>query len=452
MNKIFSISLFLGAALTLASCVNEEDNLFDQSAAERLNAASALYSSRLEAQPNGWAMQLYPTTKNQVPYGNGYLVLMDFDADHSVKVAMNNSLTSNQYSEDRSAWEITTDNGPVLTFNSYNKVMHIFSDPEDVPSTGTSDSPNDETGTGIGGDYEFVIVDAPEDASYMMLKGKKRGTYNLLTPIEKGVDYSEYLADVKAFQSKMFPTNSPTYDIVHYGDSLYKMEGANDGIPNIYPIDSDAVLHESFNPFLVTKRGTDYYLRFRDSKIAGDGSKVQEYKYIADKDFFQSTTNAAYYIDGNDPLKFFSSIIDATSVRRWQWNGVSSMSDSYASLYNNVTSAFKAIKYTVNSFQLRPLTDTTVQVRLSYRTSTGSNTQLNYIYNKTVDADGVTLQYSGPETSGGEKVLSVIPALKTMLDAMSTKYTISAGTTKFDLNTVKLTATDPNLWFVATLY
>ena len=161
--------------------------LFDQSAAERLNAASDLYSARLTAQPNGWAVQLYPTTKNESPFGNGYLVLMDFNADHSVKCSMNNILSGNVYKSDVSAWEVITDNGPVLTFNTFNDVLHTFTDPEDVGIT--SGFGNDETGTGIGGDYEFIIVDAPEDASYMMLKGKKRGTYNLLTPIEEGVDY-----------------------------------------------------------------------------------------------------------------------------------------------------------------------------------------------------------------------------------------------------------------------
>ena len=71
MNKILTASLLLGAALTFSACSNEEDDIFDQSAAERLNAAVDLYSSRREAQRNGWAMQLYPTLQNEAPYGNG---------------------------------------------------------------------------------------------------------------------------------------------------------------------------------------------------------------------------------------------------------------------------------------------------------------------------------------------------------------------------------------------
>ena len=79
MNKILSFATILGAALTFVACSpNEEDDIFDQSAAERLNAASELYSSRLTPQPNGWVMQLYPTLKGEYPYGNGYIVLMRF--------------------------------------------------------------------------------------------------------------------------------------------------------------------------------------------------------------------------------------------------------------------------------------------------------------------------------------------------------------------------------------
>ena len=50
MKKIFSISLLLAAAVAYTSCSpSEEDDIFDKSAAERLNEASDLYSSRLMA-------------------------------------------------------------------------------------------------------------------------------------------------------------------------------------------------------------------------------------------------------------------------------------------------------------------------------------------------------------------------------------------------------------------
>lgn len=449
MKKILSASLLLGAALALTGCAGEEENLFDQSAAERLNAASELYSSRLTAQPNGWAMQLYPTTENESPYGNGYLVLLRFNADHSVYAAMNNELSDNLFKEDTSAWDIVTDNGPVLTFNSWNDVIHTFSSPEDVPQTGTSDETNDETGTGIGGDYEFIVVDAPEDASYLMLKGKKRGTYNLLTPVEEGVEYESYLTDVKSFQSTMFPSGYPTYNLVHYGDSLYKMEGADDGLPNIYPFDQDAVINEAFNPFLITKRGEDYYLRFRDAKEY-NGQSVQEFKYLTDKDIFESTDNEAYYICGDDPLRFFNESIEEASCR-WTWDSSSKTSESFASLYSEINSSFGTINKNYSARSMRfAVSNGKLLLQINYTRSSGKEISADYVFSYTKTDDGVALSYVEPLDNRATNVLNRMPSIQTLLERLSGTYTVSAGTTQFNLTSIKLTsATNTDFWFVA---
>lgn len=455
MNKIVSFSFLLLTCVLFSACVGEEADKFDQSAAERLNAASSLYSQHLEVSPNGWAMQLYPTTEDEAPYGNGYLVLCDFNADGSVRVAMNNALTDNVYKEDTSAWEVITDDGPVLSFNSYNKVMHLFSDPNDVSSTS-----DDETGTGIGGDYEFIIVKAPDDGSYMMLKGKKRGTYNLLTPMESGVDWSSYLEDVRSFQSKMFPTDAPTFDIIHLGDSIYKMDGASDGIPNIYPYDADAVMSQSFNPFLITKRGDQYYLRFRDSIRVTTDSIVQDFHYNTDKDIFESVDNAAYYISGDSPLRFFNQELVEES-KRWQFSRSASMSSSMQTLCDDVYTAFSDLKaygksYTLQSMALM-MHSGQFTLRVSYKYPT-SKTQMStsnvyYIFDYTKSDGGITLQYQKPEATADATVLNALPALQTFLTALSKSFTVTAATTAFDLNQVKLTASDDTTTYLCvTLY
>lgn len=449
MKKIYFLSLMMGAALTLTGCAGEEADLFSQSAAERLNEARDLYSARLTAQPNGWAMQLYPTTENEAPYGNGYLVVMRFNTDHSVYAAMNNELSNNNFIEDTSAWDIVTDNGPVLTFNSWNDVIHTFSSPEDVPQTGTSDETNDETGTGIGGDYEFIVVDAPEDASYMMLKGKKRSTYNLLTPVEEGVEYSSYLIDVKSFQSTMFPSGYPTYNLVHYGDSLYKMEGADDGLPNIYPFGQDAIISEAFNPFLITKRGDDYYLRFRDAKEY-NGQSVQEFKYLTDKDIFESTDNEAYYICGDDPLRFFNECIEG-ALCRWTWDASSNSSESFKSLYSEINSSFKTINKNYSARSMRfAVSSGKLLLQLIYSRSSGKDISADFVFSYNKTDNGVALSYVEPLDTRAENVLSRMPGIQTLLDKLSGTYSVSAATTQFNLTSLKLTsAANTDFWFVA---
>lgn len=457
MKKIFSIFAVALAAFAFASCAGDEDDLFSQSAAERLNEASDLYSSRLTAQPNGWAMQLYPTTKDEAPYGNGYLVLMRFHKNHQVDVSMNNVLTNNVFLSDSSSWDVITDDGPVLSFDTHNEALHKFSDPDDVPQTGTSDNPNDETGTGIGGDFEFIIVDAPEDASYMMLKGKKRGTYNLLTPVEEGVDYESYLTDVKGFMSKMFPANYPTYNLLHAADSLYRFAGADDGLPSIYPDGADAVTTEKFNPFLITKRGSDYYLRFRDKRTY-NGISVQDFHYVTDSDRFVSVDNPAVYLSGNDPVEFFNSYL-STSSDRWSMTEAkgdkprSSMSDSFNTLFDQISTEFKKVNksYYIRSLAIRNVNGA-IEFSIDYTGRTPTR-YVDYDLTKTENPDGtVKFTYTGCGDAA-QKILNRVPSIQQMIDLLcSANYSIRGGETNFNLTDIRLTSTaDANNWLVVSM-
>lgn len=452
INKIFSLAILAAAVGFMSSCSpSEEDDIFDNSAAERLNAASALYSARLTAQPNGWAMQLYPTLQDETPYGRGYLLLLRFHKNHVVDAAMQNSFTGNAYASDSSNWDVITDDGPVLSFNTHNNIIHTFSDPEDIPSTGTSTAPNDETGTGIGGDYEFIIVDAPEDASYMMLKGKKRGTYNLLTPVEEGVDYHQYLTDINNFTSYIFPSNSPTFDVVHYGDSIYKMEDAQDGLPNIYPYDQDAVIAQSFNPFLITKRGNNYYLRFRDAKTYNDVT-VQDFRYDSIADRFISDVDTAYYISGDDPHRFFNQCLE--NGTQFQLSNSSDMSDSFKALYSALNDECRDRRETLNRINIVN-NDGVLRVTFAYRFRSGSmqrNASRNFDYTISSDESGITLTYTGPEDDNASKFLEQHSTAQALLNALVGKFTVSAATTAFNLRTMKLTSqSDASSWFTVRI-
>ena len=457
MKKIFSISLLLAAAVAYTSCSpSEEDDIFDKSAAERLNEASDLYSNRLMASPNGWAMQLYPTTENEYPYGNGYLLLCRFNKDHSVNVSMNNVFTDNKYMEDTSLWEVITDNGPVLSFNSHNACLHKFSDPYDILFTGDADIPNDESGEGVGGDYEFIIVDAPEDASYMMLKGKKRGTYNLLTPIEQGVTYKEYLEDVQGFQAKMFSPSSPTYDLIHFNDKVYKVTGADDGIPNIFPFDGDEIIDESFNAFLITKRGNDYYLRFRD-KIKVDDVEVQEFVYIPEKDIFQAIDNEACFIEGDNPARYFMQTLEAQSSK-WEFD---QESEKFAAIVNAINENFISVsttnaKYSYENSLLRVVNGQVIlQVVYSLKLpkQKAQSTSGNYAFRVERNGDNVRFIYDQPVTVGNStaeasaSLLTIAPAIQTLINYFGQEFIIDAAETRFLLNSIKLVPTsDSSAW------
>lgn len=465
MKNILYIGLICASALTFtASCVNEEDDIFDKSAAERLNEASELYSNRLTASPNGWAVQLYPTTEDETPYGNGYLLLFRFHKNKSVDAATYTYLKSSsnenkvwEYLTDTSSWDVITDNGPVLTFNTYNKVVHLFSDPEDIKSTGTAEIPNDETGKGIQGDYEFIIVDAPEDASYMMLKGKKRGTYNLLTPVEEGVDFESYLMDVKAFKEKMFPASAPTFDVLKVRDASYKVEDADEGIPNIYPYNADAIIDQEFNPFLITKRGNDYYLRFRDAKAYNTGSEtdslvtLQEFKYVTDRDAFVSTNDENCYITGDSPTRFIYFALCNKSLQ-WRWTTSSEMSSSYKSIIDELVSQMSKVKYSLTRFSIVPTDTGYFSLRFAYNYNR-RDYSIDYNFKFVQTDTGVKTTYLGAAATGGENALKTFTALQNVIDALTGDLNFSAAETSFDLTNLKVTSgSNSDIWFNVTMY
>lgn len=461
MRKILSATLLFVAALGFTACSGEEDDLFDMSAAERLNAAKDLYSSRLMAQPNGWAMQFYPTYDNEAPNGKGYLLLTRFNKDFTADVCgyiwpywsedqvgqAGSSETEwrvhylNLYRETTAFWEIITDNGPVLSFNTYNDNMHYFSDPD----YRSSDS---EHGTGFGGDYEFIVVEAPDDASYMMLKGKKRGTYNLLTPIEEGIVYEDYMADVTNFQNYLFPTNAPTFNVVHFGDSIYKMIGAEEGLPNIYPYDGDPIANESFNPFLITKRGDNYYLRFRDAREFPDNVTVQDFLYNTEKDVLESVDYPDYFIGGDTVARFLNEALYAN--RQWQINSRSEMSASMKETYTAMSDQMRAGKYTLSNVAIILDPNGVPSISIRY---TANRTNANMYYKVNIVREGNDLVVNlGEVSDGGRVLLQKFPAIETFMNTLCRRLTGAAATTQFNLNTIKLISADnADDWYVFTL-
>ncbi len=494
MNKISCLLLAAAATATFTACTGEEDDLFNASAAERLNQTSAIYSARLEAQPNGWAMQYYPTYQDQWPQGCGYLLLMDFDKDRKVRVAMLNEFTDNAFKVDSSAWEIIADNGPVLTFNTYNECMHMFSDPEDIAKTDDSDPVNnkentlDETGEGFGGDYEFIIVDAPEDASYMMLKGKKRGTYNLLTPIEPGVDYTAYLDDVLGFQKKMFPTTAPVGSLLCFGtDSIYNFEEAGKGLPSFYPRHTDKITYQAFNPFLITKRGNDYYLRFRDVFERTDMTGVlQDMRYDSLEQAFIGVDNSNFRIEGYRPGWFLREHVQALPSNRWTCLKTDSMSAKVRAIVDEVSTEFEALQkdnkgnavFTYLGIDLRYNVNSDSLFRWNINYKSKQTASVGYLFGgdimqqKTFTPDDIAeggakvaeyrdlvakengmaysaaFTYEKPYGDSEANMLTVVPSIQKLLQMLSREFIVSTVKSKFDLTYLRLTAKDDaDIWF-----
>ncbi len=443
--NIYAIATFVATALLITACAGEEDDIFSGSAAERLAQGALDAAARLESSPAGWAMEYYPTDETEEPYGLGYLLLTKFNSDGSATVGMNNAFSDNAYLEDTSAWEVITDNGIVLTYNTYNKCIHAFSDPEDIEFTDT-----DETGYGCEGDYEFIVVDTQEEDApeYIMLKGKKRGMYIRLSRLEEGTVFEDYINDVQTFNSTMFSSSAPNYLLLTVGDDKMEMDDMSTGIPNIYEFGTDAIANESYHPYLVTKHNGAYHLRFRDEFSSPNGYTTQELVYNEELDCFIDPDDETCTINGPVPIEFFLSEMEDGGT--WQLRRTSEMSEVAGSIFEEVYSAFSAMKYTLQYVRLT-LSDEYLLCTLSYRNNSGRSGSVSYKYAYQTSDNTVTLAYEGASDTTAETVLGTIPSIQNLLDVLKGTMTISASTTRFDLTNIKLTSSDGDTWFVFTL-
>lgn len=464
MKKILSICLIgVGALVGLNSCVQTDvEMLFDASAAERLNEVSDKYTQHLLTSSNGWALEYFPhteTDEDEPLFGVGYLMLTQFNKDMSVKVGMNNRFSGSKYLEDTSAWEILTDNGPVLSFNSFNNCIHAFSNPEDV--SGTS---SDETGKGMEGDYEFVMVDVPADGNYVMLKGKKRGAYSRLTKIDEPTDFAEYLSDVDAVKNKLFPTTAPNYDVITVAGKKYNMIlnplRGELGLAKIWPSESDSIFTKELKPFLITRHGKkeegySYNLRFRNKIHGEEDAFEQEFVYTEDTKKFVGVTDASNTIEGASPTIFFGHAL--RDLHTWNVHKTS-VSDQYSTALTTLTEQAAALKYTYKSAAFTSWKEDVVNLNMVFTTTrkvNGKNQTVTATAGFSFDAkdteDGVVLTYKGAADDNAQNVLNAISAISDFLNTLSGTYVCQDSGNPFVLDKIRVAKKDtPDFWFDVT--
>lgn len=161
MKKIFFYIMFAVAGLSLQSCLHDDDEIFDKPAAERINEAVANAKEVLTSSQEGWVMHYY--VGREYAYGGLNLAMKFTDG----KVQMYNETakkSDGSYISAVSTYKITRDQGPVLAFDTYNDLLHVYGDP-------AGSGPTDVDGWEA--DYEFVIMNISEDQNTITLQGKK---------------------------------------------------------------------------------------------------------------------------------------------------------------------------------------------------------------------------------------------------------------------------------------
>ena len=103
---------------------------------------------------------------------------------------------------------LTNDDGPILSFDTYNSLMHAYA----TPSSGEYEAKD--------GDFEFIIMDVQSDL--ITLKGKRSGNMMYMHRLSKPA--KDYIADIQSIEERMA---SGKYAFVVNGDSILVKRSLN---------------------------------------------------------------------------------------------------------------------------------------------------------------------------------------------------------------------------------
>jgi hypothetical protein len=334
MKSSLNILVFCLTIIMFASCSHEESDLFEQSSATRMEQALEQDKTILTNASNGWLMQYYPSSTQQ--YG-GYNILTKFNTDGSVVVA---SDVYNASSTATSTYSLSQSAGVILSFDSYNDIMHFFSDPVNPAGVGTN-------GKGMQGDLEFRLIEVSADKIVML--GKKTNSRIVMTPLGADVVWKDYLTSIAKSEKDM------TYFSYLYVVGDFKAQVKMNFRTMNITYDKNGVSETINAPYIVTPTGYQLY----DTLSLG-GAKVTYFTYKGgDANEFVS--------DDNSGAKMYGLIPNANewlvSGTRWYFSydnlgpvGKSRWDKAIKALYTKKTQTLTALYFANNGMTF--ITDT----------------------------------------------------------------------------------------------
>lgn len=269
--KIFIYLLFLLPMLAFQSCLKDQEDIFDKDPSLRVQEAMENADKALTSSENGWELDYFAHEKRQ--YG-GYAVTVKF-ADG--KAIVGGELDMEHTYE--SLYKMTNDQGPVLTFDSYNALMHYFA----TPSASNYEA--------MHGDFEFVIDSVGSDV--VKVHGKK--TQNVLYFRKLQTSSEEYLAKVKEVEDNFVVSGvEATVGGEQYA-GVFDLDYRQLTLSNA---DGSQVQKEAY---AFTDKGIRFY-----EPLNLNGEQVSDFTYEPETNLFTGTTSAgtAVSLQGTLPADY----------------------------------------------------------------------------------------------------------------------------------------------------
>lgn len=254
--NILAIVAVVCAALSLSSCLKNQVDYFGETASARMekylkNAREVLYGAE-----NGWRMEYF------TDYG-GYNYALKFIDHDALGKQIDSVVATSELSAETvygSNFRLTNDDGPVLSFDTYNDILHYFA------------TPSSSDYQANGGDFEFIILAAnPQE---VILKGKRTGRISKLYPLEEDMVHFAKRMNVKSSEFIVISADGINSD----GDKIHLDFDLNSHSTLFSSYLEDGKTIDEVNavlmPFIITEDGIKYYEQFKFK-----GLKISELYY-----------------------------------------------------------------------------------------------------------------------------------------------------------------------------
>ena len=284
-NRLLYITFFLAISL-LTSCVHDTEDLFDKPAADRMTESLQIYRELLTGQTNGWLVEYYPEKTRK--YG-GFNLYFRFGSGDQVTVRSEIDPAASAIS----TWTMGTDMGPTINFDTYNTILHYFSDP----------AINQGGGYGLNyeGDYEFCVESGTENE--FILKGKKTGNTIRMTPLPADQSWEEYGNSLQEMRDNVI---APAYRMTVNGREISIVRT---GKTKVFALEANGNDKKSV-PFIITPDGIRFY-----EPVTIEGETLHTFTYQAAGDKLLSDQANAEISFVTVPLsKYF---VDNLSLTDW---------------------------------------------------------------------------------------------------------------------------------------